>query len=334
MAKHRSTSGHFEIDFDVEADRLVWTCSDPKTGVEVMVRTGIGSLDPDSKSEIAALEQALAAGAPNTGPLQKILSVMPRRAYMALDYVAERLVAMARWTLVARETTNLTYPLTPLNERYLGHLIANVTGASVGRVLELMREPAEDAALHADLDARSRAAPDAWMVARHPEFGRRVGWYALVRLLHPAMVVEAGVDKGLGASLLCRALDRNAAEGHSGRYVGIDINPAAGSLFGGPWSRHGRIEIGDSRHVLAAFDRSIDLFISDSDHDPAFEATEYEVAAAHLSDHATIVADNAHVSVALARFAEEHGWCFHYLREEPDRHWYPGASIAIARRKP
>ena len=33
-------------------------------------------------------------------------------------------------------------------------------------------------------------------------YGRRLGWYALVRALKPRTVVETGADKGLGSCVL------------------------------------------------------------------------------------------------------------------------------------
>jgi hypothetical protein len=33
-------------------------------------------------------------------------------------------------------------------------------------------------------------------------FARRLGWYAFVRILKPQVIIETGVDKGLGSVLL------------------------------------------------------------------------------------------------------------------------------------
>jgi len=330
MSDYRSNSGNFSVSFDLDSDTLVWTCRDPGRGVDVTVRTGFGALGAGDAANVAELQAAASTAEPKAPAAVASLAVLARRAYGALDYVAPRLVAMARWTLSDREVSNYTYALTDRNRRHLSHLISQATGASLDKIRDLIAELDRDEELIGDLEARSRSAADAWAFAGTPRFGRRVAWYVLTRLTKPRLVVEAGIDKGLGSSLLCRALDRNAEDGHPGEYLGIDINPAAGSLLGGPWSQWGRLEIGDSIDVLRRLDRSIDLFISDSDHSPDFEAGEYSAASPHLSPQAIIIADNAHASDALMDFAEATRRPFLFLREEPAAHWYPGASIALA----
>lgn len=45
-------------------------------------------------------------------------------------------------------------------------------------------------------------------------------WYAIARSIKPKILVETGVDQGMGAVVLCAALAR--------RYYGTDINSDAG----------------------------------------------------------------------------------------------------------
>src|SRR3546814_1929922 len=97
-------------------------------------------------------------------------------------------------------------------------------------------------------------------------YGRRLGWYAVVRATKPRVVVETGVDKGLGAMVLCAALLRNAEEDRPGRYFGTDINPHAVYLLQPPYDSVGDILYGASLASLASFADSLDLFITDSDH--------------------------------------------------------------------
>jgi hypothetical protein len=330
MVEHRSASGNFEVAFDLETGTLRWTCKDPARGVDVIVRTGFGTLDPAVMAHVADLQAAVASPTDASPSAAASVAVLARRAYGALDYLAPRLVAMAHWTVAERELTNFTYALSDRNRGHLAHLVARATGAPLSQIRALMTELDEDAVLIEDLKARSGNAADPLAFAATPRFGRRIGWYVLTRLTKPGLVVEAGVDKGLGSALLCRALERNAAEGRLGEYLGIDINPAAGFLLGGAWSRWGQIAVGDSLEVLAGLGRPVDLFISDSDHSPEFEAKEYRAVAPHLSARAIVIADNAHSSDALMAFAEATGRPFLYLREEPEAHWYPGASIALA----
>jgi predicted O-methyltransferase YrrM len=168
------------------------------------------------------------------------------------------------------------------------------------------------------------------MADKEARYGRRVGWYALTRVLKPRIIVETGVDKGLGACLLTAALKRNAQEKHKGRYFGTDINPVAGYLLSGDYAEYGRILYGDSIESLEEFDGEIDLFINDSDHSAQYEAKEYEAVAAKLSAQAIILGDNAHATDKLLEFSLRTNRHFIFFEEGPTNHWYPGGGIGIS----
>ncbi len=189
-----------------------------------------------------------------------------------------------------------------------------------------------DRMLAAHVMATVRTSAQAVNADQTCRFGRRLGWYAVVRAMRPRVVVETGVDKGLGAVLLCSALCRNQAEGSSGHYYGVDINPAAGFLLGGPYARFGTLVHGESVQYLRGFSNEIDLLITDSDHAAEYEYREYEAAGDRLSARALILADNAHASDALARYSSETGRRFLFHREEPLDHWYPGGGIGFSYR--
>jgi predicted O-methyltransferase YrrM len=251
------------------------------------------------------------------------------RARIAGRHVVREARLAWRWWRDSREITNFTYDLTPRNLRHLAAFLAQASGAELSRVQALMRELDEDEALHAHVRRATLASPDVQHADACPRYGRRVGWYALVRLLRPRLVVETGVDKGLGACVLTAALLRNAAEGAPGRYLGIDRNPQAGWLLSGPWSRAGRVVHGDSLEELARLE-GIDFLLHDSDHTPEHEAREYAVALPRLSDGGVVVSDNAHAGDALWRFASETKRRYLYFAEEPRAHWYRGGGIGLA----
>ena len=52
-------------------------------------------------------------------------------------------------------------------------------------------------------------------------FGRRIGWYAMVRILKPEVVVETGIDHGVGSCVLAAAKIKNRREGFEGEYLGL-----------------------------------------------------------------------------------------------------------------
>ena len=161
-------------------------------------------------------------------------------------------------------------------------------------------------------------------------FGRRLGWYAVARALKPKIIVETGVDKGMGSVLLCSALLANKKEGFEGQFFGTDINPKAGYLLSGVYSEVGRILYGDSIETLSHFDQTIDLFINDSDHSADYEYQEYLTIQYKIGEYAVILGDNSHYSDKLAIFSRENKRNFLFFHEDPYEHWYPGAGIGIS----
>lgn len=235
----------------------------------------------------------------------------------------------ARWLATSRETTNFTYDLTPHNEAQLAAFVAEVAGIGYDEAAAYLAELATDEVLRRHIREATRASADAQIADPEPRYGRRLGWYALVRALRPRVVVETGVDKGLGACVLAAALERNAAEGHPGFYTGIDLNPAAGALFTGRYAERGRIVVGDAVERLKEIE-NIDFFVQDSDHSAAYEAREYETIESRLSEGAVVLGDNAHVTDALLQFSRRTERRFLFFAERPAAHWYPGSGIGAA----
>jgi hypothetical protein len=245
-------------------------------------------------------------------------------------YLKPRLSELIHWAQRSRETSNFTYDLTDLNLGQLAGWVSAITGCSLQQARLWIDELRHDTALRQHLNQRTASAEDAITADLNMGYGRRLGWYALVRALKPRTVVETGVDKGLGSCVLAAALFRNHAEGHPGRYIGTDINPQAGWLFQGPYREAGEILYGDSIESLQRLEGPVDLFINDSDHSADYEEREYACIAAKLSPNAVLLGDNAHVTDKLYQFATATGRHFLFFSEKPANHWYPGAGIGAA----
>ncbi|HXH60360.1 MAG TPA: class I SAM-dependent methyltransferase, partial [Fimbriimonadaceae bacterium] len=211
--------------------------------------------------------------------------------------------------------------------------VAQVCGVSPEEVAGYIQELESDRALRTHISTATQASERRVSSDLDARYGRRAGWYAVVRAMKPRTVVETGVDKGLGSVVLAAALMKNAAEGRPGKHYGTDIDPAAGFLLSGPYAEYGEVLYGDSIKSLSAFEEKIDVFVNDSDHSAEYEAREYEVVAPKLSDRAVILGDNAHVTDCLFNFAHTTGRQFLYFGEIPEDHWYPGSGIGFAFRK-
>ena len=252
------------------------------------------------------------------------------RAKIAIPYFFNPLLYLFKWLFRSRETTNFTYDLEDSNKRYLASLIADVTGVEFSVVLNYIKELEEDTALRNHINDTTAKSSYAFMADRQMYFGRRAGWYALVRIVKPQVIIETGVDKGLGSCVLAAALRKNKEEGSKGRYYGTDINPDAGYLLSGEYADFGKILYGDSITSLKLLDETVDLFINDSDHSSDYEAEEYKVIASKLSDKAILLGDNSDSTDKLLEFSLQANRHFVYFQEKPLHHWFPGAGIGIS----
>ena len=251
------------------------------------------------------------------------------RLYFALRYYRS-IGRIIPWLWRSREVSNYTYDLTEDNKRYLASMVTAVTGTDLHEIEGYIRELDSDETLRRHIAELTARGPARLVSDPVQHYGRRLGWYAFARALKPRVIVETGVDKGLGACVLAKALIENEREGHPGRYFGTDIDPSAGYLFKPPYSDAGDLLYGDSIQSLKTLGRNIDLFINDSDHSVDYEAREYQIVESALTPGAVILGDNAHVTSALLEFAAQTGREFLFFAERPKDHWYPGGGIGIA----
>jgi hypothetical protein len=225
------------------------------------------------------------------------------------------------------ENSNYYYDITELNKEHLSQMIAHVTNGSPNDIFKYFGELEQNHALRKHLEAGLNAYGQDFAEI---QYGRRLGWYALIRELKPSLVIETGVHQGVGACVIASALLKNISEGFTGRYLGTDIDLNAGKLLSGIYLSVGEILYGDSIESLKKVDSKIDIFINDSDHDPEYEAMEYDTIATKLSEKSVILGDNSHVTNKLSQFSKVNSREFIFFSEKPKNHWYPGAGIGIS----
>jgi predicted O-methyltransferase YrrM len=263
----------------------------------------------------------------NSGALRGLVRPLKRRSF-AMSYYAKPLGLINRWAWLDTEDSNFYYTLTSLNRDQLVHIVASVAQQPYSQVAAYFEELESDAELRTHI-AQGIVSANYGRDIRI-NYGRRVGWYAFVRCLKPKIIVETGVDHGVGACVLTSALLRNAAEGFPGRYYGTEIRTEAGRLLSGKYASVGQILYDDSITSLKKLQGPIDLFINDSDHSSEYEYQEYLTVAEKLAPNAVILGDNSHVTDKLSRFSQERNRRFIFFAEKPEDHWYPGAGIGIS----
>ena len=256
--------------------------------------------------------------------------LMPWRLKNALTSTLPPVGKSLAWTVQSREHYNYSYDLQPLNLEYLAAFIAVVTGEPIKAARGFIREIDTEQALKDHVVRLNRSHKERFVADAEARFGRRMGWYALIRAHKPRLVIETGVDKGLGSCVIAAALLRNAAEGSPGRLLALDINPNAGYLLAKPYTDVAQMVYGDSLASIAAVKEPIDFFIHDSDHSAEHEAKELKAVESKLSPRGLVLSDNADCTDELIKFAERSGRQFLFFAEKPKNHWWPGDGIGVA----
>jgi hypothetical protein len=235
-----------------------------------------------------------------------------------------------RFVLTSPEPDNYTYEIA--NEAELARWVAVVLGCELSAAEGFVLEPRADVALAARL---AEATAGRWLWSKRlPPFGKRVGWYAVVRGLRPRLVIEVGAHDGLGSLLLLRALERNEQEGFPGRLVSFDVNPSAGWLVGADSRWQLRIQSSNEGMAPVVGDGDpLDLFVYDGWHTFEAEYADLEIAADHLSPGGVLLSDDAQVTGALRRLCQQRGLEYNEFQELPVGHFYPGAVLAAGRRQ-
>src|ERR1051325_2590265 len=148
--------------------------------------------------------------------LGRIVLIPYRFIFGALPTALAQVGRMIRWAFTSKEHYNHTYHLTDLNKAYLASYGAVIANHPLQEIEGYFRELETDEKWRSSLIERALAGPDRHNSDVEPRYGRRLGWYALIRATKPRVVVETGVDRGLGTAVIAAALMRNAKEGFPG----------------------------------------------------------------------------------------------------------------------
>jgi predicted O-methyltransferase YrrM len=236
------------------------------------------------------------------------------------------------WIFSSREHTNYTLPVKPVCIEYMASFVANIAQIPFAQARGYIRELQEDTTIPQIVNQFVNAHPENVTIDSKVRYGKRLAWYALARAKKPKVIIETGIDKGLGSLVLTLAVINNKKEGVHGQYYGLDISPHAGFLLQGQFLEVGTILRGDSIETLQKIPYSIDMLLCDSDHTEGYELREYKTAEPKLSQDAVIISDTASYDGVLLEYANATNRKFLYCPEYTDNHWYPGDGIGIAYR--
>lgn len=250
------------------------------------------------------------------------------RTKVVFSHFSARLSNSLNWVIIDTEYSNFYYHLTPISIENLAQSTAAVCRIPVEEVDRYFEELIDDDFLLNHIKTGFKLiniGKDAQVA-----YGRRIVWYAIIRAKKPRLVVETGVEHGVGACVITAALLRNQSEGYFGRYIGTELNEKSGKLLTGNYASVGDVIFGDSIKTLSALNLNIDIFISDSSHDVDYEYQEYSTIANKLNNYSVLISDNAHVSNSLSVFSREVNRDYIFLAEQPLNHWYSGGGVGIS----
>lgn len=173
------------------------------------------------------------------------------------------------WAFCSRDIASRSYLTTALNQDELCWTVATITGLPFERIAVFRDEVLNDTGLAAHMRQAVANSPERWSHAPDYQPGRRLAYYLLARAIRPRRVIESGVDRGFGATLICRALARNAAEGAAGDYIGIDRKGEDDAFLYTSFSeKSGHIERGDAASILRSLPGAGSLIIHDTGINP------------------------------------------------------------------
>lgn len=232
-----------------------------------------------------------------------------------------------RWLFSISEFTNYNYDLTKVSKDNLISFISYITGNKHDVTKQYFDEIESDIKFLSYLQLRISLLKRKNELPRKIFFARRLGWYALVRILKPEVVVETGTDKGLGTLVIAQALKRNG----SGVIYTLDKDPFAGALIDEEYWENIKILRGDSLQNLTTI-KNVDIFIHDSDHSFDHETAEYESIAQNLTSKAIVLSDNSEHNSALLEWSTRNNRNFVSFKETPKNHWYSGDGIGFSKK--
>ena len=263
--------------------------------------------------------------------LKKILILRRiKDGVFATRYFNKKYLQIIKWMFTSKEDTNFTYDLEDKNLNELYKLLESIFDKNFAEIKKYSEELLNNSEIKTYLINKIKSSDFKNFADSHIMFSRRIGWYIIARILKPKIIIETGVDKGLGSVILAEALIKNKSEGFNGKYYGTDINLNAGYLFDDIYSEMGEILYGDSIESLSNLNENIDLFINDSDHSAEYERNEYLTIINKLNTNSVILGDNSHSTDELLNFSIINKRNFVLFKEKPKNHWYPGAGIGIS----
>lgn len=236
-----------------------------------------------------------------------------------------------RYAIKSKETATFTYNLTPENEAYLINLVADIVKTDIHTIGHYFQELKSNLELRQAILHHLSSSVYKKKKDKRCDYGSKLAFYAIIRVMKPKVVVENGVEVGFTSIILCEALKMNIKEGHKGRFIGLDINKYAGDLIKAEpqYGAFSKMKYGDAIESLKSLNEKVDFYFSDGLRTYQYEKDEFACLKEKLNDGAIVITNKASFSKALFEVALSFPKKFSFFKEQPLDHWYEGAGIGI-----
>ena len=244
-----------------------------------------------------------------------------------LRYKKKKFFLGLKWIFFGREISNFSYEINNIDE--ILHTCQIITSSEIHKLKNILNEINFE-----NSDLKDFFSDNFFNnYEKKNIFGRRLLWYILVRSLKPNLVIESGVDKGLGSALMIYAQYKNTQEekNKNFEYVGTDIIEKKNFLFNFKNSKFKMYKFifEDTLKFLQNFkDKKKIIYISDAEHNYDFELKEFNLIKKNLIDNSVIISDNN--SGSLSSFSIKNNKKLIYFHEEPKNFWYGGGTSSVS----
>lgn len=242
-------------------------------------------------------------------------------------YKKRKLILGLKWIFFGKEISNLTYEISNTDEML--HTCQIITNEEIEKIDQFLKEINFDKE-----DFKKFFSKNFYQSYKNKNiFGRRMLWYILVRCLKPELVIESGVDKGLGSALMIYAQYKNTEDqkDKNFEYIGTDIKEKKNFLFNyeNLKFKNFKFIFDDTLKFLSSFDtKKKIIYISDAEHNYDFELKEFNLIKKNLIDNSLIISDNN--SGSLSSFSIENKKKLIYFHEETKNFWYDGGTSSVS----
>ncbi len=142
-------------------------------------------------------------------------------------YKKKKIILGLNWIFFGKEISNFSYEIYNTDE--ILHLCNIITNIHIQKLDQISKEVNFE-----NSDFKEFFSENFFQNYEAKNiFGRRLLWYILVRSIKPNLVIESGIDKGLGSTLLIYAQYKNTQEINNGdfEYIGTDIVKKKNFIF-------------------------------------------------------------------------------------------------------